>query len=387
MALSTLLIPEPPLTVLPNLAVQIGLNEAIFLQQVQYWISREAGILDEFGCRWIYNTVKQWRDQFPFWSESTIKRTIRSLEEQEVLLSTTIGDAFNKTKAYTINYERIEELGQKIVHEQFRTSIESVQQRVSSPPMKDDDEEPSASPHTLETTYTPSVLSSDDTESQNIKADEPLEEVNLTLREGQKVNSGEPIEGVNLTLRESQIDPSEEAKLTPSKRPSENPVTARAWKPSSRAHVTETTTENTHRIRETTTGDVRSFCAELGVSGASLERFIRSYGEAAVGEKACLLEIAMQTKSIRNPTGWLHAALRDGYTFTPVRPAAQETAKAQKPPPRPYVPPAAPSVEKEQDAPVTGNLQEALSRMEDSSVFAKEFLLRQRGNAEGRASP
>ena len=106
-----------------------------------------------------------------------------------------------------------------------------------------------------------------------------------------------------------------------------------------------------------------------------------------MGEKARLLEIAMQTKSIRNPTGWLHAALRDGYTFTPVRPVAQENAKPQKPPPHPYVPPAVPAVEKEQDAPVTGNLQEALSRMEDSSVFAKEFLLRQRGNAEGRASP
>ena len=94
----------------------------------------------------------------------------------------------------------------------------------------------------------------------------------------------------------------------------------------------------------------------------------------------------MQTKLVRNPTGWLHAALKDDYTFTPVRLAAQEV-KAQKPPPRPYVPPAVPSAEQEQDAPVIGNLQEALSRMEDSSVFAKEFLLRQRGNVEGRASP
>ena len=388
MALSTLLIPEPPLTVLPNLAVQIGLNEAIFLQQVQYWISREAGILDEFGCRWIYNTVKQWRDQFPFWSESTIKRTIRSLEEQEVLLSTTIGDAFNKTKAYTINYERIEELGQKIVHEQFRTSIESVQQRVSSPPMKDDDEEPSASPHTLETTYTPSVLSSDDTESQNIKADEPLEDVNLTLREGQKVNSGEPIEGVNLTLREGQIDPSEEAKLTPSKRPSENPVTARAWKPSSRAHVTETTTENTHRIRETTTGDVRSLCAALGISDISTENFLRRYGEECVYEKARLLEIAMQTQSIRNPTGWLHAALKNGYMFSPNRPQ-QEEQPVQRP--KVYVPPPSVTVsavsEQKSKPRMQRDLHEFFSQQADreGSAFAQEYL--RRHGIEGRASP
>ena len=92
MAATSLLISESPLTVQPSLAVLLGLNEAIFLQQVQYWITRETGICDQYGRRWIYNTVKQWRDQFPFWSESTIKRTICSLAKHEVLLSTTIGD-------------------------------------------------------------------------------------------------------------------------------------------------------------------------------------------------------------------------------------------------------------------------------------------------------
>ena len=373
MAATSLLISESPLTVQPSLAVLLGLNEAIFLQQVQYWITRETGICDQYGRRWIYNTVKQWRDQFPFWSESTIKRTICSLEKQEVLLSTTIGDAFNKTKAYTINYDRIEEMNQNIVHEQARASMDSLERRISTPPpMQESREHTEDRPafEVAEAGYTPAIPVEDEEESQNIKAGEPLEEVKMTQHKGQN-------------------DLLEEVNLTPSKRPSETPVTARVCVPSSRARETETTTtENTHRIHETTTGDVRSLCAALGVSGASLERFIRSYGEATVGEKACLLEIAMQTKSIRNPTGWLHAALRDGYTFTPVRSAAQENAKAQKPPPHPYVPPAVPAVEKEQDAPVTGNLQEALSRLEDSSVFAKEFLLRrQRGNAEGRASP
>ena len=372
MAATSLLISESPLTVQPSLAVLLGLNEAIFLQQVQYWITRETGICDQYGRRWIYNTVKQWRDQFPFWSESTIKRTICSLEKQEVLLSTTIGDAFNKTKAYTINYDRIEAMNQNIVHEQARASMDCLERRISMPPpMQESREHTEDRPafEVAEAGYTPAIPVEDEEESQNIKAGEPLEEVKMTQHKGQN-------------------DLLEEVNLTPSKRPSETPVTARVCVPSSRARETETTTtENTHRIHETTTGDVRSLCVALGVSGASLERFIRSYGEAAVGEKARLLEIAMQTKSIRNPTGWLHAALRDGYTFTPVRPAAQENAKPQKPPPHPYVPPAVPAVEKEQDAPVTGNLQEALSRMEDSSVFAKEFLLRQRGNAEGRASP
>ena len=371
MAASSLLIQESPLTVQPNLAVLIGLNEAIFLQQLQYWISREAGVCDEYGRRWIYNTVKQWNVQFPFWSESTIKRTIKSLEDQEVMISTVIGNSYNKTKAYTINYELIEELSKKIVHRQFQASIESVDRRISAPPpMREKMEytEEASAPDVMKQEYEVTDISEDGTESQKVKTDEPRISVKMTLHEEQD----EPRTGIN---------------LTPQKKSAEPPVTARVCVPSSRARETETTTtENTHRIRETTTGDVRSLCAALGISGASLERFLRSYGEEKVREKALLLETTMQTKLVRNPTGWLHAALKDDYTFTPVRLAAQEV-KAQKPPPRPYVPPAVPSAEQEQDAPVIGNLQEALSRMEDSSVFAKEFLLRQRGNVEGRASP
>lgn len=238
----------------------------------------------------------------------------------------------------------------------MRASVESVQRRVSAPPPKGGVWE-----------YTEEQAVSDDAEAQdNSSADTEID------IEGQKVNTGEPLEEVNLTR---------------SNRPTENPIAARFCTSSSRTRVTETTTtENTHRIRETTIGDVRSLCAALGISDTSTENFLRRYGAECVHEKAQLLETAMQTQSIRNPTGWLHAALKDDYTFTPVRLAAQEV-KAQKPPPRPYVPPAVPSAEQEQDAPVIGNLQEALSRMEDSSVFAKEFLLRQRGNVEGRASP
>ena len=376
MAASSLLIMESPLTVLPSLAVRIGLNEAIFLQQVQYWISREAGFCDEYGRRWIYNTVKQWNVQFPFWSESTIKRTIRSLEKQHVLLSTLIGNAFNKTKAYTIDYERIEALNEEIVHEQVRASIESVQQRVSAPPPMRNvgmayTEESSAS-DVLESEYQDIDTAEDDEESQNIKSSDPHAEVKTGLHECQD----EPHMGGNLTLTE---------------RSAETPVTARVCVLSSRARVTETTTENTHRIRETTTGDVRSFCAALGISGTSLETFIRRYGEEKVRDKARLLEIAMQTKCIRNPTGWLHAALKDDYTFSPVTPR-QESTPAQTQPSGRYVPPVPPPAPtpKEQKQEVRQNLHEFLTRQAaadgEGSVFAQEFL-RRHGIVDGRASP
>lgn len=369
MAASSLLIPESPLTVLPGLAVRIGLNEAIFLQQVQYWISREAGFLDEYGRRWIYNTVKQWRDQFPFWSESTIKRTIRSLEEQNVLISTIIGNQFNKTKAYTIDYDRIEELSENIVHEQVRSSMESAQVRVSVPP-----------PARKGGEYTEEYVAADVLKSESLDI-APSE----NDEEGQNVKTSEPHCGVNLTPHGEQDEPRTEVNLTPRMEGAEPPVTARVWTTSSRARVTETTTENTHRIRETTTGDVRGLCAALGVSSSSLEQFIRRYGEEKVRDKARLLEIAMQTKIIRNPTGWLNAALKNGYTFSPGN-SQRESVPEQKDPPRPYVPPASVSVPTTRKTTVKRDVQEVLSlQAGEGSEFAKEFLRRK--NADGRASP
>ena len=376
MAATSLLISESPLTVQPSLAVLLGLNEAIFLQQLQYWISREAGFCDQYGRRWIYNTVKQWNVQFPFWSESTIKRTIRSLEDQNALLSTTVGDAFNKTKAYTINIDRIEELNQKIVHEQMRASVESVQRRVSAPPPKGGVWE-----------YTEEQAVSDDAEAQdNSSADTEID------IEGQKVNTGEPLEEVKMTQHTVQNEPLEEVNLTRSNRPAENPIAARFCTSSSRTRVTETTTtENTHRIRETTTGDVRSLCAALGISDTSTENFLRRYGEECVYEKARLLEIAMQTQSIRNPTGWLHAALKNGYTFSP-RTSQQEEQTVQPAPTRTYIPPESDSVEESltQPSPVKRPLHEFLTAQASGegevSMFAQEYL-RRHGNPQGRASP
>lgn len=99
-----LLISEPPLQVLPTLAVQIGLNQAILLQQLHYWLIRSTNIKE--GHHWSYQSLTDWQEQFPFWSESTIKRTISPLERDGIVIS----GCFNKrkgdkTKWYRINYD------------------------------------------------------------------------------------------------------------------------------------------------------------------------------------------------------------------------------------------------------------------------------------------
>src|SRR5579862_7435599 len=101
---SPLLINEPPLQVLPTLARRIGLNEAIVLQQVHYWLNPQFNKNFFEERYWVHNTVTQWQQQFAFWSKKTIKRTIANLEESGLLISFVTRN-FKKTKYYTLNYE------------------------------------------------------------------------------------------------------------------------------------------------------------------------------------------------------------------------------------------------------------------------------------------
>jgi hypothetical protein len=101
---SPLLINEPPLQVLPTLALRVGLNEAIVLQQIHYWLNPRFNKNAMDGRLWIHNTYGQWQKQFPFWSIKTIQRVLSHLEELGLLM-TFIGKDFQKAKSYTLNYE------------------------------------------------------------------------------------------------------------------------------------------------------------------------------------------------------------------------------------------------------------------------------------------
>ena len=109
--MSKLLIEESPLTFQPSLAVAIGLNEAIVLQQVQYWITNPKNTgYEQDGYKWVYNTYKDWKtENFPFWSEATIKRTFLSLEEKGLLISIQpMKNTYDREKYYRINYKQLD---------------------------------------------------------------------------------------------------------------------------------------------------------------------------------------------------------------------------------------------------------------------------------------
>jgi len=111
---SKLLINEPPLQVLPSLAKVIGLNEAIVLQQIHYWISHPK-VKEREGRKWHYDTYDGWKEQFKFWSISTIQRTVKNLEELGLVISKEMNvSKGDRTKWYTLNYDKLTEIEKTI---------------------------------------------------------------------------------------------------------------------------------------------------------------------------------------------------------------------------------------------------------------------------------
>ncbi|MEK5067139.1 conserved phage C-terminal domain-containing protein [Sporosarcina sp. FSL K6-1508] len=104
-----LLIKESPLQVLPSLAMQVGLNAAVLLQQLHFRSLISPNVRD--GHKWVYRTYEEWRnEEFPFWSVDTIKRAIRKLEESGYIISTSQYNRMkmDKTKWYRINYTMLQ---------------------------------------------------------------------------------------------------------------------------------------------------------------------------------------------------------------------------------------------------------------------------------------
>lgn len=95
-----------PLVINPELAMRIGLNEAIVLQQVNYWINdKEQGVIHA-GRRWVFNSYESWVKQFPFWSADTVKRAFTSLVKQGCLDVEQLNKSLHdRTNYYAINHE------------------------------------------------------------------------------------------------------------------------------------------------------------------------------------------------------------------------------------------------------------------------------------------
>lgn len=111
--MSKMLFDSRPLTLSVELATALGLKEAIVVQQIHYWLehAKKAERNYHDGRNWTYNTYTQWQEQFPFWSLKTVKRIFSSLEKKSLVLSGNFNkNPYDKTKWYSLDYERLERI-------------------------------------------------------------------------------------------------------------------------------------------------------------------------------------------------------------------------------------------------------------------------------------
>lgn len=108
---SKLLYKRRPITINPDLAIAVGLNEAIVLQQVQYWCehNEETGRNFRDGHFWVYNSFPEWQKQFPWWCEKTVKTIFSKLEKRNLLITANYNRlSMDRTKWYRINHEELD---------------------------------------------------------------------------------------------------------------------------------------------------------------------------------------------------------------------------------------------------------------------------------------
>lgn len=131
-----LLLDEPPLVVIPSLATAIGLNEAIVLQQIHYWLQvntqKRSDTHYHQGRYWTYNTAAEWAKAFPFWGESTIRKIFAGLEKSGIFLKGFFNEkSSDRTKWTTIDYDRLEQILSK-KREDSSKSFAQIEQMGSS---------------------------------------------------------------------------------------------------------------------------------------------------------------------------------------------------------------------------------------------------------------
>ena len=112
--MSMYLFDEQPIVANKALARALGLKEALVLQQINYWIeiNKKSGKNYHDEKYWTYNSIRAWQENdFDYMSVDTVKRTFAKLEKAGYLLVGNYNkDPRDKTKWYTINDEKLEEL-------------------------------------------------------------------------------------------------------------------------------------------------------------------------------------------------------------------------------------------------------------------------------------
>lgn len=88
-----------------RIATEYGTNCAIILNNIYYWtIENEANNRNYYdGYYWTYNSIRAYKEIFPYMSEKTIRNSINKLIEEGILIDGNYNDiSYDRTKWYAI---------------------------------------------------------------------------------------------------------------------------------------------------------------------------------------------------------------------------------------------------------------------------------------------
>lgn len=345
----SLLIDDYPLIVLPALAEEIGLNEAIFLQQLNYWSQPKLnqGIVDEQGRRWIYNSVEAWRAQFRFFTERTLRRTISNLENLGLILSTLRykRNPMDRTKSYAICQENVAAL------ECSRNEKQAAAPKRSKPlfnvaPMPDGLTEEEAKGQSVEC-MRPNWPDAENQASEDVSSNLIKE----NAAKGQSVECMWPKwpdgSGQNGHMEE-EVAKADAARADGLSSRAREKTTAKTTTKTTAAAIDRDGEDTRTRVREEIKtsmaaaeereGKYFHACERHGIDEESARRFRQLFGTDSVLEKLPILRDAQKRHRIENPAGWLRCALEGDYRRPSLekekqhRERIRESAKARQKP-------------------------------------------------------
>lgn len=91
-----------------DVAIDVGFEESVMLSNIFYWINinKSKGKVTHYhdGKFWMYSTVREFTERYPFWSSSQIKRILKNLKDNDYIET----GEFNRwspdrTKWYTVS--------------------------------------------------------------------------------------------------------------------------------------------------------------------------------------------------------------------------------------------------------------------------------------------
>lgn len=111
---SKLALEQKMLPVPPKLAAAIGVDEALVLQRLHFWLvkgeSSDYGTVVN-GVRWIYNTLDAWLQQFIFFSKWRLRQALKNLRQLGLVLFSQLDKhEWKRIGYYTIDYGRLNQL-------------------------------------------------------------------------------------------------------------------------------------------------------------------------------------------------------------------------------------------------------------------------------------